>query len=57
MLISLGLIGVGGYGVWQLEANFAPEWFIPKGNYYHEYLEKADKYFPDDGDRCFVYMG
>ena len=57
MLISCGLVAVSGYGVSKLESNFNPDWFIPDDNYYYDYLQVAELYFPDDGNTGFVYFG
>ncbi|XP_075240295.1 patched domain-containing protein 3-like [Convolutriloba macropyga] len=57
VLISCGLVAVSGYGVSKLESNFNPDWFIPDDNYYYDYLQVAELYFPDDGNTGFVYFG
>ncbi|XP_063713445.1 NPC intracellular cholesterol transporter 1-like [Symsagittifera roscoffensis] len=55
--VAVVLLGFGVWGVVEIEQDYQQEWFIPKGNYFYDYLQIANEYFPDDGWDGYVYMG
>ena len=55
--MAVVLLGFGVWGVVEIEQDYQQEWFIPKGNYFYDYLQIANEYFPDDGWDGYVYMG
>ena len=56
-LLTMFLLTTGVYGFINIKQDFQGEWFIPQGNYFYDYIQKSQTYFPQDGDNAFVYFG
>ena len=51
------LLGVGVYGVTQLEIDYDAVWYMRESSYQQHFYLTAQDYFPEDGARVEVYVG
>ena len=58
ILLSLGLLAAGIYGVINLDQEYDPNIFIPKDSYVKEYVDSFEANFPSQSvDDGYVYIG
>ena len=55
-VITLSLLGVGIWGLTELETKFDSTWFLPQDSYIAKWVSANAKYFPNDGERVTVYI-
>ena len=55
-VITLSLLGVGIWGLTELETKFDSTWFLPQDSYIAKWVSANTKYFPNDGERVTVYI-
>lgn len=57
VLIASGcLLASSAWATMNLHQEFNPMWFIPSSSYLYEAFEASNKYFPDAGERGYVYF-
>lgn len=49
ILSTLAMLGVGIWGVTELETKFEAEWFLPPDSDLIKWFDASKKYFPTDG--------
>ncbi|XP_071537135.1 NPC intracellular cholesterol transporter 1 homolog 1b-like [Panulirus ornatus] len=57
LLMTAGLLATSIWGVTNLHQEFNPVWFIPQSSYLFQFLFRAQKYYPEAGERGMVYLG
>ena len=57
VLYTLGLFGVGLYGVTQMKSEYDPVTYMDALSYQRRYFDALEKYFPDAGERVEIYIG
>ena len=57
LLVTLAIVGVSTWGVFQLEQEFDPAWYLKPSSYQSEYLNAMKHHFPLSGDRATIYTG
>ena len=57
VLYTLGLFGVGLYGVTQMKSEYDPVTYMDALSYQRRYFDALEIYFPDAGERVEVYIG
>jgi len=54
---TLGVFGVGLYGVTQMKSEYDPVTYMDALSYQRRYFDALEKYFPDAGERVEIYIG
>ncbi|EFX77108.1 hypothetical protein DAPPUDRAFT_248097 [Daphnia pulex] len=57
MIMTAALVSVNIWGIFQLEQNFDPNWYLNEHSYPSEYFNAMRLYFPESGERASVYTG
>ncbi|CAG0891880.1 unnamed protein product [Cyprideis torosa] len=57
ILISLALLGLNLYGLWNLRQEFDVTWFVPADSYISKFLSAHRRYFPDRGLIGHAFFG
>lgn len=54
--VTFTIVGIGIWGVTQLETKFDSTWFLPKDSYVAKWSRASNQYFPNDGEVVTVYV-
>uniref|UniRef100_A0A0P5P9V2 Patched domain-containing protein n=1 Tax=Daphnia magna TaxID=35525 RepID=A0A0P5P9V2_9CRUS len=57
LIVTAALVSVNIWGIFQLEQNFDPNWYLNEHSYPSEYFNAMRLYFPESGERASVYTG
>lgn len=57
ILFTLIMTGFSIQAVLKLEQRFDPRWFVPEGNYYKQFLENHEFFYPNEGNAAMVFLG
>lgn len=49
-------MGIGIWGLTQLETKFESSWFLPQESYVAKWVRANKEYFPNEGERVTVYI-
>ena len=57
ILVTLTCLGFGIYGVFNIELDYDPIWFMDQKSYQTKYFKRLHQTFPEHGERIEVYLG